>query len=305
MGKLKKRTLFILALLLLLFVLPWHYFIGPELTRLPANFSYTADVDSTDNLYDESAQKFSGDRHSVTRFYYEVTDSSSSVIAVKNVFDVRTQGGDKIFSVERLYGIDPKTRKHVADYGDHDRDGYLFAPRHLKEGQQFTYWHINYDGGANMKFVSKETLFGLPVYHYETHYEGVRIDQTKNLTNLPGVPEKRGVILEPYLQLWVEPFTGSLIKYQDQTTAYYYDITTGKRLNPWNKFSNTYTQSSVEKQVKAARKQKFIYHLVETEVPALLILSAISLWLWRIKKAIALIIFSAGVCLLIGLALAM
>ncbi|MBI3633069.1 MAG: ABC transporter substrate-binding protein, partial [Candidatus Vogelbacteria bacterium] len=192
--------------------------------------------------------------------------------------------GEKIFAVERLYGIDAKTGKHVAGFGDKDRDGYLFAPRHLKTGEPFTYWHINYDGPAHMVFAGEENLFGLPVYRYETRYEGVKIDQTKNLGYLPGVGVTRGVELEPYLQLWIEPVSGHLVKYKDDTVAYYYDLKTGQRQNPWNHFSNTYTTESVKEQVELAQEEKFIITVTDYVVPGALALLAVIIILFGFRK---------------------
>ena len=41
------------------------------------------------------------------------------------------------------------------------------------------YWHINYDAPAPLKFINKEKMGGLIVYHYKAHYEA---DQTADLT---------------------------------------------------------------------------------------------------------------------------
>ncbi len=250
------KTKFIL--LVLVAIVLCFLIIAPQFKKLPKDFSYEADVVSLDNFYDEAKQQYSGEKRSVTKFSYEVTGIKDGMLAVKNVFDVRKITGEKIFAVERLYGIDPKTGQHVAGYGDRERDGYLFAPKNLIKGEPFTYWHINYDGPAHMTFVREENLLGLQVYRYETDYKGVRIDQTKNLTNLPGVGVTRGIELEPRLQIWVEPVTGRMVKYEDNTVAYYYDLKTGARQNPWNHFSNKYTSESVIEQVGIAKKEKFI-----------------------------------------------
>jgi putative tryptophan/tyrosine transport system substrate-binding protein len=252
----------------------WLGIAVPLLRRLPANFTYSADVLSIDNFYDEEKGAFTGATRSVTRFTYDVIGKVRGALLVRNVFDVRTVSGEKIFSVERLYGIDPRTGRHVAGLGDRDRTGYLFAPRHLRRGAPFTSWHINYDGPAHLTFAGAEQLFGLPVYRYETRYQGVRIDQTKNLGHLPGVPEERGVELEPYLQLWVEPVSGRVVNYRDETTAYYYDRQTGKRLHPWNMFRNMLTRESTREQVDIARRMKISLRLSEVVIPSLFALAA-------------------------------
>jgi putative ABC transport system substrate-binding protein len=289
-----KKITSAIAATALLAVPIWIWVAAPQLTKLTKDLSYKADLFSLDNFYDEQKQEFSGEKRSVTKFSYEVVEQKQDIFIVKNVFDVRTVTGDKIFAVERLYGIDQKTGKHVMGFGDKNRDGYLFAPRHLKYGEPFTYWHINYDGPAHMVFAGEENLFGLPVYRYETRYEGIKIDQTANLGFLPDVGKTRGVELEPYLQLWIEPISGHMVKYKDDTIAYYYDLKTGTRQNPWNHFGNTYTRDSVLKHAELAKSEKVKKTLVEIVIPAFLTLLALALVIARYRRKAAVIVFALG-----------
>ncbi len=281
----KKNIIFAAVLIIVVAVPVWIWVLAPQLTKLTKDFSYRADILSLDNFYDEAKQQYSGEKRSVTKFSYEVTDKKNGTLVVKNIFDVRKLTGEKIFSVERLYGINSVTGKHVAGFGDHDRDGYLFAPHNLKKGQNFTYWHINYDGPANMMFAGEEDINGLHVYRYETRYEGVKIDQTKNLGFLLGVGVTRGVELEPYLQLWIEPVSGHLIKYKDDTVAYYYDLKTGQKLNPWNHFSNTYIPDSVLDQVQLAKQEKLLINIIDFIGPIVLILLTVIILLFWYRKS--------------------
>ena len=143
----------------------------------------------------------------------------------------------------------------------------MFAPRNLQPGQEFTYWHINYDGPAHMQYTGQQTLHNLNVLKYETRYEGVEIDQTQNLTHLPNVGITKGIRLEPYLQLWVEPTTGRIVQYADDTIAYFYDLETGERLEPWNHFTNTFSESSVRQIVDETFFIKAIHRTVAWYIP--------------------------------------
>ena len=189
---------------------------------------------------------------SKSTLWYGVVDKKDEILIVKQSFDVQTLSNKPIFSVSRLYGIDPKTGKHVPGYGDRDREGYLFAPKHLKK-KPFVYWHVNYDTPANMNFESEEKMYGLTVYRYAADFTA---DQTTELDRLDGVPEKYGIILNVNLRLWIEPVTGSLISYEDHATAYYYDIETKERLSKWNEFSNRMTVSMIKKHVMTVRYEK-------------------------------------------------
>lgn len=286
---------YVVPLVLALLIPVWMLGGTNSIVRIPDTFTYNAQVLSLDNFYDEVQEKFTGEKRSVTNFSYTVVGKEWDTLLIKNTFDVRKITGDKIFAVEREYAIDPKTGAHVSGAGDRDREGYLFAPRHLRKGESFTYWHVNYDAPAVMSYAGEEYLFGLKVYRYESRYPDERIDQTANLTFLPGVPHARGIELDPYLQIWVEPTTGRLVKYKDQTVAYYYDRATGKRLHPWNAFSNTFARASVMEQVEIAKTEKVISDAIEFGIPlALALLSLTGIFFIHRRRWTAGILLVAG-----------
>jgi hypothetical protein len=262
------KKLYILCTLLLVFIPIWVYFIAPLLTKIPDDFYYEAEIFSIDNFYNEQAQEYAGSEISVTQYTFEVEKKTGDVILIKNIFDVRTINDDKIFAVERIYGINAHTGEHVANSGDRIRSGYLFAPRRLKLGEPYTYWHINYDSPAQLTFIEEEYIADLKVYRYESDYHA---DQTNELGHLTGVPEERGVNLDINLNVWVEPITGRLIKYEDKTTAYYYDSITKNRTHPWNSFHNRYSLSSVAEQIRLAKKEKTNMLIVERIIPITLV----------------------------------
>ena len=277
----------LLAVGLLILVPIWSLYIAPNILKLSEDFSFTADVISIDDFYDEGRGQYSGGVYSATEYSYETVGFEDGVQMIVNRFSVATPEGTSIFAVERTYGIDPVTRMHRPTYGDRTRDGHLFAPRGLRRGESFTYWHINYNGPATMQFISSEQLHGLEVFVYETTYEGVTIDQTEELSHLPEVGETRGVVLEPHLTLWIEPVTGRLVKYTDDTTAYFYNLETGERSHPWNHFTNTFTEQSVKQHINEAGWEKTKVQAILYYVPALVCIFALAflghvfgIWRW-------------------------
>ncbi len=155
----------------------------------------------------------------------------------------------------------------------------------MKPGENFIYWHVNYDGPAKMNFVRQEKIFGLRVYQYETSYENVVIDQTKELSHIDGVGQDRGIEVEPRLKIWVEPRTGYLVKYEDDSRAYFYDLNTRERQNPWNAFRNKYTESSIAEHASEAAYQRQISIIFEIVLPlGLGILAVISFVVWCILR---------------------
>ena len=269
----KARRILILSTIFAVITIVWQLVVAPYLLRLPDDFSYEASVVSRDNFYNEQLAGFDGTTISDTKFSYRVTGKNNGTLEVNNFFDVRTTAGDKIFAVERTYGIDQQSQMHVSGRGDRERTGYLFGPPNSPK-RDFTYWHVNYDEPATMKFQNEEDILGLTTHHYAADF---RADQTKDLKHLPGVGVTRGVDLDVNLQLWIEPETGYLVKYEDNTTAYYYDLSSGKRLNPWNQFSNSYSFGSVTSQVKKAEDGVKRKTFIATTIPVLLTIITVAL----------------------------
>jgi len=281
MNKISQFWPFIISLIFLSLSLFWVWQIRPTASALPDNFRFDANVFSLDNFYDESNGDFSGQIESKTDFAYKVKDIKNGYFIIQNLFTVRKPSGEKIFSVERNYGIDPKTGTHVAGLGDHDRNGYLFAPKNLNK-QDFTYWHVNYDTPARMVFAGEEEIMGLGVYRYEADYHA---DQTENLGFLPGVGKTRGIELDINLNLWIEPKTGRMVKYEDKTIAYYYDLKTKERINPWNKFSNKFKEESIKNQVGQIRFLKLKIFVFEWVIPTFGVLISLITLVFSVKQS--------------------
>jgi hypothetical protein len=273
----KYKKLLLGLIVVMIFLGLWYFVIVPEFEKIPDDFTFKANLISIDNFYDEDKQEFSGEVLTKSYFSYDALSSIGDILILNNFFDVKTISGEKIFSVSRKYAIDRKTGMHVAGYGDKDRSGYLFFPKNAKK-EDYVYWHVNYDAPATMKFQDEEIINGLKVYRFESNYKS---DATSLLTHLPGVPEKRGVTNDINLQLWIEPVLGMLIKYEDKTSAYFYDIDTGEYLSPWNNFNNEFSEDSITTQVIKAQNEKFKLLLIKTLIPLLIVIliSALTLFL--------------------------
>jgi len=272
MSNMKKIFLLILSLSIILTIFLWNKYFIFYFFRIGNDFNYRADLYSQDNFYYLTRNEFKGEVPSMSKFEYVFKEEKDNTIILENSLDVRTIYGENIFSISRNYGIDKLTLEHDPSYNGKNRNGYLFGPRNLRAGDDFTYWHVNYDNPALMKFVKEETINGLKVFQYETNYENQVVDQTDSLSYLPGVPEKYGIRLQPHLVLWVEPLTGWLVKYSDQTNAYYYDIENGDIIAPWNSFRNYYTDNSISKNVLIASNLKSQFLILKYGINSFLVL---------------------------------
>ena len=270
LRRIRKYFVEILGVFVVLGVPLWLYIIVPELVEIPEGFSYEADVVSYDNFFDKASGEFSGDQQSVTNFSYRTIQGGSGNIVVRNVFDVRSQDGQPIFSVARDYHVDAHTWKHIPG-PETDREGYLFGPRmkglypQASDKASFTYWHVNYDVPIFLEYEDEEEIGGLLTYRYEADFSA---DQTNELTgSLVGVGDTMGVRLDVHIKVWIEPTTGYMVAYSDSADAYFYDLETKEQLYAWNTFRNNYTRSSIDEHVAIASSKKQQILFLEFGVP--------------------------------------
>jgi hypothetical protein len=87
-NKYKKFPVLACIVCLLIFLGLWFLVIAPRLTKIPNDFSYSADVVSVDNPYNEELSVFEGERYSKTVFSYFVIGHTGHILNIKNVFDV-------------------------------------------------------------------------------------------------------------------------------------------------------------------------------------------------------------------------
>lgn len=264
-----------LALICIVLIPVWILGVAPQILQIPDTFTYRADMTSADNFYDAIAHEYNGQKYSRTEFSYQVVEKHEDVLVIQNTFRVYSLDGKTIYDAKPHYGIDALTGAHVPGFGDKDRDGYLFAPRGVKEGDSFAFWHPSSNVPAEMVYQGVEYLYGLRVLKFSSNYGGA-IDQTDALGFLPDVGETKGIRLEQTVTIWVEPTTGYLVNEEDYSTDYYYyDLQTGVRLAPYNQFSNAFTEESIQRHANVAMGMRNIAYLVLYGVPILLALFAV------------------------------
>ena len=287
----RKYTSITLGILFFLLIPVWFFVVQPHIYLLAKDFSFSADIISYDNFYDKEEKSFLGEQRSVTTFRYETKEVENDALFIENTFDVRSLSGESIFSVRRNYVIDRKSGAHVKNPLYQDRNGYLFAPRMKGPGaivpdkSSFNYWHVNYNEPLPMEFYKEQIISGLRVYVYESNSV---IDQTNELTSsLEGVGTLYKMKLFVHFRLYVEPYTGRLVSYEDNVDAIYTDIHTGEELFPWNSFRNSVAPHSVQAiaGMVTVLKQQIIF--VNIVVPLVLfVLSMISLFWLKVADSL-------------------
>lgn len=275
-----KHTPLILGVALVLLVLLVFWFDSVRLSYVTGDFSYTADLNSTDNFYDASKQRYAGGRNSFTRFTMEpVSRDDDGIVSIVGTVETIAQDGTPVSAISRTYGIDESSGKHVRDQGSVINKGHLLAPRGLDKGESFEYQHVTYDAPAIMDYKAEEQIFDLPVYRYETRYaDANRIEVEAADGTATAAPS--GLEYDPHLTMWIEPTTGWLVKYEEGTTVYSYDRNTGQRGAPVSQFSSVFTDSSVRQHAAYARDLKYRLSFGQQTVPAILVITLLIAALW-------------------------
>jgi putative ABC transport system substrate-binding protein len=262
------KPLGLYLLICLLAIGLWIIILAPIFKKLPNNFDYRAELLSLDNLYDSSTGSFEGKQISNAQFGYAVAKKMPRYWEINHIFSASKRNNEPIVSIMRKYYIDPLTGKHVSNAPGQKRNGYLFAPRYLPK-TSFIYWHVNYDLAINMQYKGEEEIDGLTIYRFEANFIA---DQGKELSGLLKNHPGKTIRTQVHLTLWLEPISGWLVKYKDESLATFYDKTTGKKLEPWNQFSNQFTQTATREKIAEAKFIKWQILFIDFGIPTLLLI---------------------------------
>ncbi|TXC76188.1 CHASE domain-containing protein [Luteibaculum oceani] len=234
---------------------------------------------SIDNLFNTESRQFNGEIISRSSLTYTRKEFNDSLYTVNSKFQVYLPNDTPIFSKTKEYIVNGNGRLSPSfNSGD---VGYVFGPPKNLMADSFLYWHVNYNQPIWMHYVKTENVFETPAKRYEAYFKA---DQTKDLTGLPHVPDKYGVNLDVFLQIWVDEDSGELVKYEDFANAWYYDQKTGKRLFPWNSFHNEFQNSEVLRRIDQIQENKNISLLFQVIIPLTIFMLILIAWLLQYRK---------------------
>jgi|GEM_PF-2527619 len=210
-------------------------------------FSYSADVISANNAYDQGHGRFVGARYGASTVQLALDRTTKTPTIVSKVSNTDADG--KVQATVEMREVDPATGRYK---GGATEGSYVFGPRGASKTVPFSYQHVGYDTPALMKFASEDTIDGLKVYRYKADYsQAGRMQDTK--TVVEGVTKDQGLELKPDLQIWIEPTSGWMVKFQEDTTLVVYDVATNAMVRPVRHFSNRMDDASVGQHVAYAR----------------------------------------------------
>ncbi len=246
---------------------------------LPASFSYSADAVAVKTTYDSSTNQPLTKQYLTSKIQMNLTGRT-----IKNDAANATTTGDVVSIVASSHSVNPATGLYDAS------DTYVLAPRDLKKGQDFQTRFPTYDAPAAMKFQGEDTILGLRVFTYTAMFNGP----------IKGVWQGEPVSLTPELRLWIEPVTGWLVKYQDDSIL----RPTDQKVT-YGHVSQKASEESVRQHVSYAKRQKTRLIFAQQVAPGIIFSIVLALGLafgvTRMKKRMVPLFASLGIITLSSL----
>jgi multisubunit Na+/H+ antiporter MnhF subunit len=248
---------------------------------IPTLFTYSADIAVTRKDYSATAKEYSKNHFSIGTYAIQETGITRDVASLHGSIDITDVNNMHVGKVSRDYVANTKTGEYVD--ASQTNPGYVFAPRGLHEGQSFNYRQIMYPAVASTEYFGKETIDGVEAYRYHVSYEQSDMVPVDDVTSvrLPAGQELRAA---PRITLWVEPQTGWLLKYREESTVSVYDTATYILVAPLYHFTAGFTDATVHQQARYAqglRTQLLVSHRIVPGVLLGLVLLAVVVVLLR------------------------
>lgn len=212
----------------------------------------------------------------------QVSDNSGrpQQVVVEDRYTVRAMTSDTIlFEYVTHETVDPATGAHATP-GRH-RDILLFP----RETERRTYWlRGNYVKGIPLAFERVDHIEGLETFVFS--YSGPA-EYTESYASTAAL---LGVTLGPGQEIrcaddgfryrtWIEPATGAVVKVEEGCTSgdYVFDVATGARLNPIDRWSGVTTARSLFMRATYVRTLRTRYLLASRYLPGGLALGGVML----------------------------
>ena len=272
-----------------------------DVARQPAitdSFSYSADTVTSQTFYDPENERVISTQYLKTNLELDVSKSDDATL-------LHTTLGNTQF--DRQTNFSYPGQPIDSDSGTYIRNGkstndYVMAPRGLKKGQTFSYWHPIYQGLVGMDYEDEEMVGGLEVYRF-----GGDVKETASAGPInPAVTLKNGdmVRYRPSVKLWIEPVSGWIVKHSNEVAARVINEKTNEQKGVYANVHETMTDESVGQHVAYAKTQKLRYVFASQFAPSIILTILFSLVLTVVvtmmKSRIVPIYGAAGLVLTIA-----
>jgi len=270
-----KRLLIVVVAVLLILIPVWIFGVASDVSDLTdKDLIFSTTLKSTDWFWDEDTRDFSYVVHSNSLWKTTLSkEGGENNPTIVSLFRVETPSGDLVFESEREYVIDRKTG--VATDVESQESAQLFFPMGVEKEESYFYWSNDANVPIEIKFKGTETVKGLKTYIFSG---GITIDLTEGYSFEEGVPEEKRVISEQdNFEMWIEPVTGIIIKYDSSGSNKYYDSSGETFLEPRNNWQNVFDEKTIFNRVSQAKNEKWKVILFKIIIPVLFGLIALAL----------------------------
>lgn len=244
----------------------WTTEVSRNLSKIPDDFGETVLFIHTENNRFDIEGDWSGKIISSSKVRTKSTVISSSELKLDHSFTAESISGEVLFDLNHSILVNRYTRHNLPGGSDENGVAYSYFPPNTQK-QSYLWWPATFGSPFNMNFVEEQTLNGLKVYRFES--EKVTIDDTIGYEFLPLVPEKYKAYSNASIEAYVEPVTGTLVKYADQGVSYYGD---DKLVRIWDiaQWSNVYSQDTINQSVIKAKDNLVTFSFHHNIIPFIL-----------------------------------
>jgi CHASE1-domain containing sensor protein len=254
------------------------------------DFSYSASLQTTENDYDAVTERYGSDHYILSNFSIDrLDDTTTNKALLRSTFGVHQPETQTTQTTTQQFTASPTSGQLLSVHSS--QPVYIFAPRGIARGASFVSWQQAYNTTATMQYADRELLLGLPVYRYTAQFANngyVIANQAHSLqtaqqltgTNTSGQASE----YRPQITIWIEPTTGWLVKYREDTTRYAYDTVAGKQGVPISHISSNFTDATVKQQVDYTRQLKYRLDFGLQAAPSVLIVVLLTILLFKVIR---------------------
>ncbi len=275
-----RRLSILLGSIVLLLLPVWYFQFLPLATALPVHYSQTADLSHSEENRFEIGGTWSGKTISISNTTSTVDKTEFHRAFVTSRFLVQSLTGELLFSLNQKFETNRITMRNYPAGNDNEGTSHVFFPRHLKK-ETIKWWPETFGEAVDLIYTGTTKIQDLNVYRFIG--ERKDIDDSAGYAFLPLVPEKYLALSKANLEVFVEPVSGTVIDYQDNSTSYYSGAD-HKVIWDIAKRSNKFSDSTVTSRINQASEVRQQFFLLEVIIPLLALLTSLIFFNYGVSR---------------------
>jgi len=196
----------------------WFGYVTPEENSFTINYERHVEYEGTDRIVESYGDEL-GDEFLLKEFSTEkVVNIEGNILEIKSdIIGSNPLTGEVVFHNENTYFIDRVTKTYVKNPGL-----YYAFPTHVEQ-KDYEFNHPFIAGATTFSFSETEMINGFETYVFTC---SVTYDHSNAFPQF----SSRTIFVDYLCKFWIEPKTGSLVKFQSNWDNYF--VENGKRVYP-------------------------------------------------------------------------